>query len=759
MLQYNPSISGSLSVTGSLIVTNGVIGTVNGVDVQIFSSSISQVVTNIQTTTGSQSGRLTSIESFTSSTSARLGSIETISASNLSRINSIETITSSNIARLNNIEIVSASNIARINSLETTSASVNTLNTTQNTRLTNLENKTGSLATTGSNIFYGAQVFSGSLYVQNELIVQGSSSLQNITASAVSIGTNIVNLNTANPAVRYGGISVQDSGSASGVTGSMLWDSTCNRWVYANPSGVGYSGGIIMSGPRAATLGGEVTLTCNYVAKSGGGDHLYDSCIVDDGTSVCVNVKLEVRSSDLNNIFVTNPDTTGTTTGSGIGFKAYNGTSVAQSAGIILTSNTWSYGTYSANQLSVGSDGSGGIALRTANSAPISFFTGCTTAGLSAEKMRITSGGRVSINGATDDCVGTLWSCALSSTNNAARFRGCSLNYSVLDVCNFYAGGMGLYAEAGRHYFGGCVGIGTSTPTALLHVSGTPGQNNPSIRLTDSAATGNGGNVFISADKQGVGYNNLTTIAFSHTFKGGGSATNYLTIDSNGAACFASAVCAQQLIGISSATVNGPIYFQNGGNTYFQQYVGASCDFVVYNTTNNGYSIYTNSAQRFSIAGNGTTIVACDLCSKTLTTFGGGLNENFSATGGGHVSRYFAVKYMPENQTTAFFKITTSGASATQIHLAGTNAGVGWYSSQIYHAANSAYWGGWIGGGTEISKVGVSAGYITGVHSDGAGGQTYCVLVGNNGTGTSSLIWAYITTITFGGYSTSFTQL
>ena len=303
MLQYNPSISGSLSVTGSLIVTNGVIGTVSGVDVQIFSSSINQVITGIQSTTGSQDGRLTSIESFTSSTSARLNSIETISASNISRIGSleiisasnvarignIETFTSSTTARLNSIETISASNIARLNSLETKSASVDTTNTTQNTRLTNLENKTGSLATTGSNTFYGTQIISGTTYIAGDFVVQGSSSIQYISASSVSIGTNIVNLNTANPAVRYGGISVQDSGSANGVTGSMLWDSTCNRWIYSNPSGVGYSGGVIMSGPRAATFGTETTLTCNYIAKSGGGDHLYDSCVWEMSGSMGIN--------------------------------------------------------------------------------------------------------------------------------------------------------------------------------------------------------------------------------------------------------------------------------------------------------------------------------------------------------------------------------------------------------------------------------------------------------------------------------------
>jgi hypothetical protein len=283
MLQYNPSISGSLSVTGSLIVTNGVIGTVNGVDIQIFSSSISQVVTNIQTATGSQDGRLTSIESFTSS------------------VSTTNTFT--------------ASATLRLNDLETKSASVDTTNTTQNTRLTNLEEKTGSLATTGSNTFYGQQVFSGSLYVQDNLIVQGSSSLQNITASAVSIGTNIVYLNTDTPAVRFAGLTVQDSGSSAGVTGSMLWDSLCNRWIYSNPSTIGYSGGMLLSGPRTQTLGTEPTLTCNYIAKSGGGDHLYDSCIQDIngvvtiGGTLCTSgiicsTNLEIKQSSNNRLVI-----------------------------------------------------------------------------------------------------------------------------------------------------------------------------------------------------------------------------------------------------------------------------------------------------------------------------------------------------------------------------------------------------------------------------------------------------------------------
>jgi hypothetical protein len=240
MLQYNPTVSGSLTITGSLTVTNGVIGTVSGVDVQIFSSSINQVITGIQSSTESSDAKFETLSQVTSSVLTRLTNIESKSAS---------------------VDI----------------------------SLSNINSKTGSYATTGSNSFYGTQVFSGSVFIANDLIVQGSSSIQYISASSVSIGTNIVQLNTDTPAVRFAGLTVQDSGSSAGVTGSMLWDSLCNRWIYSNPSTIGYSGGMLLSGPRTQTLGTEPTLTCNFIAKSGGGDHLYDSCIYESGGCVGIN--------------------------------------------------------------------------------------------------------------------------------------------------------------------------------------------------------------------------------------------------------------------------------------------------------------------------------------------------------------------------------------------------------------------------------------------------------------------------------------
>jgi hypothetical protein len=253
--------SGSISLINSLPT-----GTVSG------SSQVVEILTSLNSATASFSPRILNLETKSASVDISLSNINSVTASNIARLSNLETKSASVDISLSNINSVTASNIAR---------------------LSNLENTTGSFATTGSNTFYGTQVFSGSVFIATDLIVQGSSSIQYISASSVSIGTNIVQLNTATPSVRFAGMSVQDSGSSAGITGSMLWDSLCNRWIYSNPSTIGYSGGMLLSGPRASTLGSETTLTCNYIAKSGGGDHLYDSCIIDDGTTVCVNATLK----------------------------------------------------------------------------------------------------------------------------------------------------------------------------------------------------------------------------------------------------------------------------------------------------------------------------------------------------------------------------------------------------------------------------------------------------------------------------------
>ena len=241
---------GDIVVTGSISATGGI--------------NIPGSIESAETASFAPSYTLTSsFNSYTSSASSSLGELSGSVATTTSDLSS---------------------------SIGSLSGSVATTTSGLAGRITTVE---GNYATTGSNTFIGSQVITGSLYITTDLIVQGSSSLQNITASAVSIGTNTVILNTDTPAVRFAGVSVQDSGSNIGVTGSIFWDGLCNRWIYSNPTGVGYAGGMFLSGPRSSQLGSESPLTCNYVAKSGGGDHLYDSCIVDDGTTVCINATLK----------------------------------------------------------------------------------------------------------------------------------------------------------------------------------------------------------------------------------------------------------------------------------------------------------------------------------------------------------------------------------------------------------------------------------------------------------------------------------
>jgi hypothetical protein len=195
------------------------------------------------------------------------------------------------------------------------SASINSdLNSIHNTtssnitKITNLENKTGSLATTGSNTFFGTQTFSGSVYIANDLIVQGSSSIQYITGSSVNIGTNIVQLNTANPSIRFAGLTMIDSGSIGG-SGSFLYDSVQDEFIFVHRgNGTNVTSSHFVLGPETYdNLGNESYLTCNRLTKGTGKEHLVDSSIFDNGTTVCIN-----GNTITNNIIVSNNQNTAT---------------------------------------------------------------------------------------------------------------------------------------------------------------------------------------------------------------------------------------------------------------------------------------------------------------------------------------------------------------------------------------------------------------------------------------------------------------
>ena len=149
---------------------------------------------------------------------------------------------------------------------------------------------TGSLGVSGSLDVYGPTHIHNDLYVSGNLAILGSGSIVHISASQVDIGTNIINLNTFAPFERFAGLAVYDSGSNAGVTGSLLWDSTNDVWIYANPSGSNYASARLISGPlNTGSLGDETALTNGHFPIATGDDHISDSLLTYQGTTLALN--------------------------------------------------------------------------------------------------------------------------------------------------------------------------------------------------------------------------------------------------------------------------------------------------------------------------------------------------------------------------------------------------------------------------------------------------------------------------------------
>ena len=270
-------------------------------------SSLNTYTSSNNETNATQNDRLTSLETttgslntYTSSNNTRLGIIETSTSSLNSFTSSIDTTIKN---KLNSEGVISGSlqvTITGTTGYSTFSSSVATTDLNQTNRLISIETKTGSYATTGSNLFIGNQTITGSLYVSQNLIVQGESSLENITASAVSIGTNTIILNTDTPALRYAGISVFDSGSTN-VTSSLFYDSLTNQWKFKHDDVGTSDASIMLFGPLGGDIDNTPLLVSNYLTKVEGtnnhGHHITTSSIFDDGSKVSINSNTEITGT------------------------------------------------------------------------------------------------------------------------------------------------------------------------------------------------------------------------------------------------------------------------------------------------------------------------------------------------------------------------------------------------------------------------------------------------------------------------------
>jgi hypothetical protein len=304
------TVSGSaIIITGSLIVSGS--GTFTNIGPAVFSGS----VTAVGGFSGSFSGNADSaslaqnsllLQGTGSVGFATTASLLVVSSSQQQISASQQQISASYIALSASYNVYSSSVSTRTTQVERTYATTGSNTFTGIQNFSNICNPNG--FNSGASVYTagGLQVtydsyFSSSVYIKGNLTIFGTQSVTNISSSQLDIGTNIITVNTATPSVRYGGLSVFDSGST-GLTGSIFWDSELNRWIYVNASGSGggatYGGGMFISGPRNTVgLGCEQGTTSCMILVGQGGDHMTSSMIYHDSVITCIPGDLKISNA------------------------------------------------------------------------------------------------------------------------------------------------------------------------------------------------------------------------------------------------------------------------------------------------------------------------------------------------------------------------------------------------------------------------------------------------------------------------------
>lgn len=316
---------------------------------------------------------------------------------------------------------------------------------------------------------------SGNVTVDGNLTVSGlvtaaSQSITYISSSQLNVGTNIITVNVQNPTVQFGGLAVIDSGSSPQRSGSLLFDSINDQWIFVHQNQTSPTSSVLLMGPQTYNnIGNETNLTNNYLLKSVNAEHVGDSQIYDNGTNVGIGTSSPVGKLTVNGY-------TGGTVGSAI---------AAHQKNVVIG------GAY--NQL---------------------YNTSASVMFLIADYS----------NDTTDD----VYPIYVEDENNVVDF--------------FLHAGNDQTTATKRAYFGGKVGIGTTSPSYSLELGGATAN----IRIAPSTLTNNAliryannaGNAYVGLDNSSGGLGGAYTLnmwhagAYSIVF--GTNNTTRAVIDSSG---------------------------------------------------------------------------------------------------------------------------------------------------------------------------------------------------------------------------------
>ena len=154
---------------------------------------------------------------------------------------------------------------------------------------------TASFASTASSV----NTLNQNVSINGNLTVTGTSSITYISQSTLNVATNLITVNTINPGTRFGGLASIDSGSSPQRSGSILFDSVNDQWIFIHQNTAGaITSSVFLQGPQTYNnVGNETNITTNRIPKSTNAEHLGDSNITDTGTLVTINSNTTITGS------------------------------------------------------------------------------------------------------------------------------------------------------------------------------------------------------------------------------------------------------------------------------------------------------------------------------------------------------------------------------------------------------------------------------------------------------------------------------